>query len=202
MMKKSQKVYLFFKRLIDIFGASLGIILLSPALIIIATTTKLTSRGPVLFRQKRLGKDEKPFVLLKFRSMKVDVPQLGQESMSVDQQKEMTTKWGSFMRKTSLDELPQLFNIFIGNMSFIGPRPGMTKEYSSELVQARESFVPSPYAVKPGLSGLAQLDLRREPDVIQKAKYDSKYVQEFNFLMDAKLFIKSFLVLIGFYKGR
>jgi O-antigen biosynthesis protein WbqP len=201
MLTKSQEFYLFLKRLIDIFGSTLGLLLLSPLMIVLAIMTKLTSKGPVFFRQKRLGRHEKPFTLLKFRSMRTDAIQAGQENLTNEQHEMMVTKWGRFIRKTSLDELPQLFNIFAGHMSFIGPRPGMV-ENDAKLLQCRRSFIPTAYAVKPGLSGYSQIYLRRNPDPVAKARNDSWYVQHMSFWLDFKIFVWSFLCLFGFEKGR
>jgi lipopolysaccharide/colanic/teichoic acid biosynthesis glycosyltransferase len=175
--------------------------LLSPLMIILAIVTKLTSKGPVFFRQKRLGKNEKPFTLLKFRSMRVDAIQAGQDKISEEERKNMVTPWGKFIRKTSLDELPQLFNILFGHMSFIGPRPGMA-ENEKELTENRRSFIPSAYDIKPGLSGYSQIYLRRNPNPVTKARFDSLYVQHFNLWLDFKIFVWSFLCLFGYEKGR
>ena len=122
--RTSQKIYLPFKRFCDIFVSLLAIILLSWLLIIAAIITKCSSKGPVLFKQKRIGKDERLFTVYKFRSMRIDAPQVATSELAVGEQKDLTTKWGRIMRKTSIDELPQLFNILFGQMSFVGPRPG------------------------------------------------------------------------------
>jgi lipopolysaccharide/colanic/teichoic acid biosynthesis glycosyltransferase len=201
-LTKKQKAYLVLKRAIDIFGSLLGIILLSPLLLLCAFLTKVTSKGPIFFRQKRLGKNKAPFILFKFRSMRADAKQVAPSDISSAEQKSMETKWGSIMRKTSVDEIPQLFNILAGNMSFIGPRPSQDASVEGGLVQARDSFVPSPYLVKPGLSGLAQISMKRDHDVLQKAKFDSQYVQRLSFGLDLKLFVLSILVLFGFNRGR
>lgn len=113
----------------------------------------------------------------------------------------MKTKWGSFMRKTSLDELPQLFNIFLGQMAFIGPRPDMIYN-NEEIHTARRSTNPSAYMVKPGLSGMAQIYMHRDHDPIKKAKWDSEYVRKVSMWTDIKLFVLSFLVLFGYDAGR
>jgi O-antigen biosynthesis protein WbqP len=202
MLKKSQKIYSFFKTLIDIFGAALGLLILSPLMIILTIITKLTSKGPVFFRQKRLGKNEKPFTLLKFRSMRTDARQIPPDEMTVEEQQAMVTGWGKFIRKTSLDELPQLFNILFGQMAFIGPRPSQDLDHEKELVLERKSYIPSPYLVKPGLSGYSQVYLRRNHYYKEKAKYDSYYVSKMSFWLDLKIFVWSFLCLFGYEKGR
>lgn len=199
--KVSQRIYLVLKRLIGLFGSSLGILLLSPLLIFCAIMTKCTSKGPILFRQQRLGKNEKPFTIYKFRSMRIDAPLVPADSITADQQDLMKTKWGSFMRKTSLDELPQLFNIFLGQMAFIGPRPDMI-DNNEEIHTARRSTNPSAYMVKPGLSGMAQIYMHRDHDPIKKAEWDSEYVRKVSIWTDIKLFVLSFLVLFGYDAGR
>jgi lipopolysaccharide/colanic/teichoic acid biosynthesis glycosyltransferase len=202
MLSTNQKIYLFFKRIIDIFGSALGIVILSPILIFVAILTKCTSKGPVFFRQKRLGKNKKPFTLLKFRSMRADARQVPPDQMTPEEQRKMTTKWGQFIRKTSLDELPQLFNILIGQMSFLGPRPSQDEEHEGDLVHERDSYVPGAYLIKPGLSGFSQIYLRRSHNYKEKAQWDCWYVKHFNLWLDFKIFVLSFLCLFGYEKGR
>jgi O-antigen biosynthesis protein WbqP len=201
-LTKSQHAYLALKRTIDIFGSALGIILLSPLLILCWLLTKITSKGPAIFKQPRAGLHAHTFVIFKFRSMRMDAPYVGAEALTPAQQRNLVTPWGRFMRKTSLDEIPQLFNILKGDMSFIGPRPGLTKEGEPELYVARSSFVPSAYDVKPGLGGYAQIMLKRSPDVNDRARLDSYYVQHLSFGFDIKVFVLSFLTLFGFNRGR
>jgi len=202
MLKKSQKFYLFFKRAISLFGAIIGLTILAPLMLLVALITKLTSKGPVFFRQIRLGRNEKPFTLLKFRSMRVDARQVPPEYMTVEEQQAMVTPWGKFIRKTSFDELPQLFNILVGDMSFIGPRPSQDAEHESELIRERNSYYPSAYLVKPGLSGYSQVYLHRDHNYKVKAKYDSWYVQHLSFWLDAKIFVLTILCALGSDKGR
>ena len=202
MLKPKQKIYLFFKRIIDIFGSLLGIIILSPLLLLCFLITTCTSKGGPFFIQERLGRHKKIFHMIKFRSMKKDAKQVAPADMTIEEQQSMVTGWGRFMRKTSIDEIPQLFNILAGSMSFIGPRPSQTAEHEEELVLARESFVPNAYEVKPGLSGYAQIHMKREHDVMEKAREDSFYVQHMNFCFDAQIFVYSFLFAFGFVKGR
>lgn len=200
-MKKRQKIYCFFKRIISIFGSFLGIILLGLVMIIVAIIIKLTSKGPVLFKQQRIGKNKRVFKIYKFRSMNVGVPEIPPSEMSEEEQKAYTYKFGSFLRKTSLDELPQLFNILKGDMAFIGPRPGAANN-EQELQDARDAQDPSPYLVKPGLSGYAQIHLKRDHDIYKKAELDSYYVKNLSFWLDVKIFFYSILVAFGFAKGR
>lgn len=134
--------------------------------------------------------------------MKTDAPNIGAEYLSEERSDQYTTKWGKFLRKTSLDELPQLFNILGGSMSFIGPRPGLTKDGEPELVEERESYLPSAYSVKPGLSGYAQILLKRSHDIKERAKFDSYYAAHESLILDSKLFFLSFLVIFGFIQGK
>lgn len=195
--KTDQKFYFFWKRLIDICGAFVGIILCSLLLWWwVAIIIKLTSKGPICFRQERYGKNMKIFKIYKFRSMRIDAPNIPAEDLTVEQQKAMTYKFGSFLRKSSIDETIQLLNILVGQMSFIGPRPCMSDD-SDELTSARKLITPSPYLVKPGLSGLAQVKMRREHNPKEKAKFDSEYVKKINFWLDAKLFLMTLLRIKG-----
>jgi lipopolysaccharide/colanic/teichoic acid biosynthesis glycosyltransferase len=201
MQAKKKNGYLFLKRTIDIFGSLLGICVLSPLIILCTIITSCTSLGGPFFIQERLGRNKKTFHMIKFRSMKKGVKQIGQENLTIEEQKRMTTVWGRFMRMTSIDEIPQLFNILAGSMSFIGPRPGMVTN-GDGLIRARDSFVPSAYEVKPGLSGYAQIHMKRNPDVTEKAREDSYYVQHMNLWFDTKIFVYSFLFAFGVVKGR
>jgi lipopolysaccharide/colanic/teichoic acid biosynthesis glycosyltransferase len=196
------KIYVPVKRSIDITGSFIGILLLSPLLLVVFIITFAFSNGDPIFKQKRTGKNKNTFVIFKFRSMKKGSPNVGAEHLSSEQQRSLVTPWGRFIRKTSIDELPQLFNILKGDMSFIGPRPGLTKEGEPELFASRSSYVPCAYDVKPGLSGYSQIMLKRSPDVDLRGRYDSYYVQHMSFLFDTKIFLLSFLTLFGFNKGK
>lgn len=204
MLRKGQKAYLPLKRFIDIFGSLLGMIILSPFFLIVLIITLFSAKGRPIFTQPRAGRNADTFVIYKFRTMKIEAPSnVGAEDLTDEQKKDMTTGWGKFMRKTSIDEWPQLFNILKGDMSFIGPRPGLTKEGEPELYEARISTTPSAYDVKPGLSGYSQLVYKRSPDVNLRAKGDSYYVEHMNLWFDIKLFIMSILALFGIgYKGK
>jgi Sugar transferases involved in lipopolysaccharide synthesis len=193
---------LFVKRVIDVLGSLFGIIVLSPLLIMVTIITGCVSKGSPIFKQPRAGYQSKTFTIFKFRSMKTNAPYVGAEGLTPEQQRNLVTPWGRFIRKTSIDELPQLFNILRGDMSFIGPRPGLTKEGEPELFEARWSYVPSAYDVKPGLSGYSQIMLKRSSDVNLRARYDSYYVQNLTFWLDAKIFVLSFLTLFGYNRGR
>jgi len=195
--KTNQKFYFFWKRLIDICGAFVGIIFCSLLLWWwVAIIIKLTSKGPICFRQERLGKHKKIFRIYKFRSMRADAPEIAPSDMTEEQQKAMEYRFGNFLRKTSIDETVQLLNIFSGKMSFVGPRPGAAKN-EEELIKLRESYVPSAFEVKPGISGLAQVTMKRDHNPQEKARLDSEYVKRINFWLDAKLFLMTLLRVKG-----
>lgn len=202
-MKTSQKIYLPFKRLIGIFGSLIGIVVCFVFLWwwIIPVNTIVT-RGHPFFVQERIGKHKKIFKMIKFRSMKMSAnPNLAPSDMDEETQKNMDTGFGKFLRKTSFDETPQLLNIFVGQMAFIGPRPGAAhnEEY---LVECREKYNPSAFDVKPGISGYAQIKMKREHDPNFKAEWDHKYVLKMSFWFDSKIFVYTILKLFGAVKGR
>lgn len=202
-LRTSQRIYLPFKRLIGILGSFVGIILFVFLvwwwLIIINT---IVTKGHPFFVQKRLGKNKKVFRLIKFRSMKTSAnPNLAPSDMTKETQANMDTKFGKFLRKTSLDETPQLLNIFIGQMAFIGPRPGAAVN-EEELVKAREAYTPNAFDVKPGLSGYAQTRMNREHNPVEKANYDHEYVKRMSFWFDFKIFGYTILKVFGAVKGR
>lgn len=198
MLSTKQKIYLPFKRLIGIVSSFVGIFVMFAffwwwILIINIIVTK----GHPIFVHKRYGKRKKFFGLLKFRSMKIGAnPNLAPADMTEEMQASMETKFGKFLRKTSLDESLQLFNVFIGQMAFIGPRPGAAIN-EENLVIEREKYNPSAFDVRPGISGLAQVEMKRNHDLSIKAKYDSEYVKKMSFLFDTKLF---FMTLFGIFK--
>lgn len=130
--------------------------------------------------------------------MKIGAPMKGAEDFTDEEKKKYTAKWGTFIRKTSIDDMLQLFSILKGDMSFIGPRPMLSAELEPELYAARKSFKPTAFEMRPGLSGYAQIVMKRDPDVMEKAKNDSYYVKNFSMWMDIKLFVLSFMVLFGY----
>ena len=199
-MKVAQKVYLPIKRIIGIIGSLVGIIVMFVLLWWwILPINSIVTKGHPFFVQQRLGKNKKVFGLLKFRSMKIDAnPNLAPSQMCENTQKSMETKFGSFLRKTSFDETPQLLNILIGDMAFIGPRPGAAINENG-LVIEREKYNPNAYFVKPGLSGLAQVKMRREHDPVLKARFDHEYVVQLSLWLDVKLF---FLTIFRLFKRK
>lgn len=202
-MKTSQKIYLPFKRLIGIIGSFVGIIVCFVFLWWwIIPINVIVTKGHPFFVHERIGKHKKVFKMIKFRSMRLDTnPNLDPSDMTEEYQKSLETGFGRFLRKTSFDETPQLLNIFVGQMAFIGPRPGAAHN-EDELIALRESFIPSAYDVRPGLSGLAQLKLKREHSPEKKAKLDSEYVIKLSFWMDLVLFLKTVFGIFGKNKGR
>lgn len=202
-MKTSQKIYLPFKRLIGIFGSLIGIVVCFVLLWFwIIPINAIVTKGHPFFVQERYGKHKKVFKMIKFRSMKMNAnPNLAPSDMDEETQKSMDTGFGRFLRKTSFDETPQLLNIFVGQMAFIGPRPGSAhnEEY---LRECREKYDPSAFEVRPGISGLSQIKLKREHNPESKAEWDHKYVLKMSFWYDCRLFVYTFLKIFGAAKGR
>lgn len=177
----------YFKRFLDIILSAGGIIVLAIPMGAITLAIKADSKGPVFFRQKRVGMNKEHFEILKFRTMRTDTPKDVPTGELVDPEK-WITKSGKFLRKTSLDELPQLFNIFKGDMSVIGPRPALWNQF--DLIKERDKYGAN--SVRPGLTGLAQISGRDELEDSVKAKLDGEYVDKMSFLFDCKCFFKTF----------
>ena len=200
--KGEKKVYLFLKRIVDILGSGIGLIVLSPVFLIVALAIKIEdSKGSVLFSQKRVGQHGKEFNMYKFRSMVSNAEELKEKLLK---QNEMSgpmfkmkndpriTKVGKFIRKTSIDELPQLLNVLKGEMSLVGPRPSLPKE-----VIKFEPWMLERLDVKPGLTCYWQVMGRNDIDFEDWMKLDIKYVHDRNFWLDIKLIFKTFFVLFG-----
>jgi O-antigen biosynthesis protein WbqP len=181
-------MYPVLKRVIDIVISGLAIVVLSPVLLLIAIAIKLDSKGPVLFKQKRVGKNKSHFMIYKFRSMYVDAPSDMPTHLLKDPTA-MITKVGAFLRKTSLDELPQLFNIFKGEMAIVGPRPALWNQY--DLIEERDKYGAN--NIRPGLTGWAQINGRDELEIDEKSKLDGYYVKNMSFGLDVKCFFGTFL---------
>jgi O-antigen biosynthesis protein WbqP len=173
----------FGKRLIDILLSACGILLLSPVLLVLVIAIKLDSPGPVLFKQKRVGIHKTHFHILKFRTMRIDTPK-DTPTHLLENPAQWITKVGGFLRKTSLDELPQIFNIFAGHMSVIGPRPALWNQF--DLIAERDKYGAND--VLPGLTGWAQINGRDELPIDVKARLDGEYVQNLSFAFDVKCF--------------
>jgi len=176
-------VYLKIKRLIDILLSLLGLIILSPLFLGLIIAIKLDSPGPVLFKQKRVGIHKQHFNILKFRTMRIDTPK-DTPTHLLDNPDQWITKVGKFLRKTSLDELPQIINIFKGQMSIIGPRPALWNQY--DLIAERDKYGANDVPV--GLTGWAQINGRDELPIEVKAKLDGAYAKQIGFKMDVKCF--------------
>ena len=173
----------FGKRAIDIVLSGVGIVILLPIFFVIAGLIKLESRGPVLFRQKRVGLHKKTFFIMKFRTMRTDTPTDTPTHLLANPDRYIT-KAGRFLRKTSLDELPQIFNILKGDMAVIGPRPALWNQ--DDLVAERDKYGAND--VLPGLTGWAQINGRDELEIPVKARLDGEYVQRMSLVFDAKCF--------------
>lgn len=173
----------FFKRLLDIILSGCAIVILSPLLLIIAVAIKIDDPGPVLFRQKRVGIHKTHFSIMKFRTMKMDTPK-DTPTHLLENPEQYITKVGKFLRKSSLDELPQIFQIFTGKMSIIGPRPALWNQF--DLIAERDKYGAND--VRPGLTGWAQINGRDELPIDVKARLDGEYVEKLSFLFDCKCF--------------
>lgn len=160
-----------------------GLIILSPVFLILCIWIKLDSKGLILFKQKRVGKNKEYFNILKFRTMSIDTPKDTPTHM-LENPEQYITRAGKFMRKTSLDELPQIINILVGQMSVIGPRPALWNQY--DLIEERDNYHAND--IRPGLTGWAQINGRDELEIDVKAKLDGEYVERLSFLFDVKCF--------------
>ena len=175
------------KRVIDFILSLLGLIILSPVLLIIAIAIKMDSKGPVFFKQKRVGIHKSFFNIYKFRTMYTDTPK-DMPTHLLNNPDAFITKVGGFLRKTSLDELPQLINILKGEMAVIGPRPALYNQ--DDLIAERDKYGAND--VRPGLTGLAQINGRDELEIDVKARLDGEYVKNLSFLLDLKCFFGTF----------
>ena len=176
----------YIKRFFDSILSALAILVLSWLFIILAVSIKCTSKGPVFFKQKRVGKDKTYFNILKFRTMRIDTPKDVPTHLLTNPE-QYITKIGRFLRKTSLDELPQLFNILVGDMAFVGPRPALWNQ--EDLIKERDLYDAN--AVRPGLTGLAQVSGRDELPIPVKARYDGEYVDNISLWKDIVLMVKT-----------
>ena len=183
--------YRYIKRIIDILLSGLAIIILSPLLLILCIAIKLDSPGPIFFTQKRVGIHKTYFQIYKFRTMRTDTPKDMPTHMLANPE-QYITKIGRFLRKTSLDELPQIFNIFKGDMSIVGPRPALWNQ--DDLVAERDKYGAND--VTPGLTGWAQINGRDELEIPVKAKLDGEYVKKYGFTMDVRCFFGTFLSVL------
>lgn len=178
---------LIVKRIFDLMASAIGIIAISPILLIIAIAIKVTSEGPILFKQERLGKEGKVFKIIKFRTMVINAEKIGDGIRVKSESDSRITKVGKFLRATSLDELPQLFNVIKGDMSLVGPRPPLTyhpykyNDYSDEQKKR--------FNMRPGVTGLAQVTVRNSVSWDGRIPIDIEYINNFNLLEDIKILI-------------
>lgn len=186
----------FFKRLFDFILSLIGAVVLLPAFLILAIVVWIDDPGPIIFKQQRVGKNKKLFWLYKFRSMKVKTPDLPTHLLSDPEQ--YITRVGKILRKTSLDELPQIFNILFGQMSVIGPRPALWSQ--DDLISERDKYRAND--IRPGLTGWAQINGRDELEIDVKARFDGEYTAALNagkfkgFAMDVKCFFGTILSVL------
>ncbi len=176
-------MYLIIKRAIDFILALIGLIVLSPLFIVLVVAIKLNSPGSVFFKQKRVGIHKKHFSILKFRTMRIDTPKDTPTHLLENPEQWITTV-GKFLRKTSLDELPQIINILRGDMAIVGPRPALWNQY--DLIEEREKYGANDVPV--GLTGWAQINGRDELEINVKAKLDGEYAEKMGFIMDVRCF--------------
>ncbi|AQQ55145.1 sugar transferase [Planococcus lenghuensis] len=178
----------FIKRVIDLFGSGIGLILLSPILIIVIILMKIFMPGPIFFKQKRVGKNQVEFNILKFRTMKVNKE--AESKLDFSKDKDRLTKLGKLLRRSKVDELPQLLNVFLGDMSLVGPRPTIMKqvlEYTPHQLKRIN--------VKPGMTGLAQINGNITLPWEQRIEYDIEYVRNFSLFLDFKILTKTLAIV-------
>lgn len=186
-----KKINFYIKRIFDLFVATIVILILSPVYIMIAIIIKLSSTGPILFSQIRVGKNGKTFKIFKFRTMVVGADKV-KDGLAVKADDSRITKEGAFLRKTSLDELPQFFNIFFGDISIVGPRPALPEQlhYYDETQMRR-------LEMQPGITGLATVNGRASIPWSQRIAYDIEYIDNFSFWLDVKIMFKTVFVVIS-----
>ena len=184
-------MYPVIKKILDRLLALVGLCILSPVFLILVAAIKLDSKGPVLFRQKRVGINKTYFNILKFRTMKIDTPKDMPTHLLKDPQ-QYITKVGGFLRKTSLDELPQIINILKGDMAIVGPRPALWNQY--DLIEERDKYGAND--ILPGLTGWAQINGRDELPIAVNARLDGEYVKRMGFLMDVRCILGTVISVV------
>jgi len=194
-LSSSQKVYMGIKRCLDFILALVALVLFWWVLLILCIAIKIDSPGPILFKQKRVGLHKTHFHILKFRTMRIDTPK-DMPTHMLSNPDQYITKVGKFLRKSSLDELPQILNILKGEMSIVGPRPALWNQY--DLIEERDKYGAND--VLPGLTGWAQINGRDELEIPVKAKLDGEYVEKFGLAMDIKCFFGTITAVL-FHKG-
>ena len=190
-MQKRIRTYTPIKRMIDVLLSGIGILVLSPILLILCIAIKLDSPGPILFTQKRVGIHKSHFQIYKFRTMRTDTPK-DMPTHMLSNPEQYITRTGKFLRRTSLVELPQIFNIFKGDMSIVGPRPALWNQY--DLIAERDKYGAND--VLPGLTGWAQINGRDELEIPVKARLDGEYVKKYGLGMDLRCFFGTFVSVL------
>jgi O-antigen biosynthesis protein WbqP len=181
----------YVKKIIDFILSVIGLIVLSPVFLLLIICIKFDSKGPIFFKQRRIGKNKSEFHILKFRTMKIDTPKDTPTHLLKDPDSYIT-RFGKILRKTSLDELPQIINIFKGEMSIIGPRPCLWNQY--DLIGEREKYGAND--IYPGLTGWAQINGRDELPIDIKAKLDGEYVEKLSFMFDVRCFFGTIISIL------
>lgn len=177
----------FLKRIVDLILSLCALIVLSPLFLLVCLAIKIDSPGPIFFKQRRIGKNKEEFLILKFRSMRTGAPK-NQPTHLLKDANAHITRVGNFLRKTSIDELPQLVNIIMGQMSIVGPRPALYNQY--DLIAKRDKVGAND--VRPGLTGWAQVNGRDELPIDVKARFDGEYIQKMSLLFDVKCILRTF----------
>lgn len=188
-LKRSNKLNYTAKRLFDILGSSLGLFILSPLLVVVILLIKTTMPGPIFFKQLRVGRNKKVFNILKFRTMKVDKEAEKESDFTKDFQR--ITSLGRLLRRTKIDELPQLLNVFLGDMSLVGPRPtieSQVNEYTEYQMQR--------ITMRPGMTGLAQINGNVLLSWEKRIEYDVKYIENFTFFLDIMILVKTIAIVL------
>lgn len=180
------------KRLIDLVGSAVLLVMVGPLIILLALLIRVDSSGPAIYRQRRIGLHGTHFTIYKLRTMATGTPEVATDQLGTSAQS-YVTRFGSFLRKTSLDELPQLWNILCGDMSFVGPRPALHNQY--ELTRLREER--GVLTVRPGLTGWAQVNGRDEISDIEKAELDSYYVRHGSLWLDMVILMRTVSAVLG-----
>ena len=188
----AQKIYLKLKYAADFLLAALGLAILAVPMLVLMIIIKADDPGPIFFRQNRVGQDQKIFQMLKFRTMRSDTPR-DMPTHLLKNPEQYITRVGRFLRKSSLDELPQILNILMGHMSIVGPRPALWNQF--DLIEERESY--GAHQVRPGLTGWAQINGRDELEIPVKAALDGEYIRKLSLGMDIKCFFGTFLAVFS-----
>ena len=184
-------MYKIFKRTADFLFSVILIIILFPLMVITGLLIKIDSEGPIIFKQRRIGINSGEFIIYKFRTMRLGTPEVAKNLLG--QNNSMVTNLGKFLRRTSIDEIPQLFNILRGDMSFIGPRPALYNQY--DLIELRKERGVD--KIKPGVTGLAQINGREDMPLEKKVSYDEFYLNNISLFLDIEIIIKTFFALFS-----